>query len=130
MKSSWYSTAHQTSLVLWCCDVSNRILGYLVTVSSYILLLFPKNVMTHAIRYLVMVSSYMLLIFPKNVMTHAIRYPVMVSSYMLLLFPKNVTTHTSVHQTICESGCRWSNLSIVGVQLHQIHLFAVDIDTC
>jgi len=49
---------------------------------------------------------------------------------MLFLFPKNVITHTSVHQTVGESGCKWNNLSIVEVQLHQIHLFAVDIDTC
>jgi len=60
----------------------------------------------------------------------AITYLVMVSFYMLFLFPKNVMTHTSVHQTVGESGCRWSNLSIVEERLHHIHLFAADIDTC
>lgn len=48
---------------------------------------------------------------------------------MLFLFPKSVITHTWVHQTVGESGCRWNNLSIVEVQLHQIHLLAEDIDT-
>ena len=48
---------------------------------------------------------------------------------MLFPFPENVITHTWVHQTVGESGCRWNNLSIVEVQLHQIHLLAEDIDT-
>ena len=47
---------------------------------------------------------------------------------MLFPFPENVITHTWVHQTVGESGCRWNNLSIVEVQLHQIHLLAEDID--
>jgi len=55
-----------------------------------------------------------------------------ISSYGIILhvilFPKTVITHTWVHQTVGESGCRWNNLSIVEVQLHQIHLLAEDID--
>lgn len=63
-----------------------------------------------------------------SIVMSAIWSLVTASSYMSLLFPKNVITHTSVHQTVGESGCKWSNLSTAKVQLHQIHLFAEDID--